>query len=378
MAQAPPTAAPTAPPTAYVLPEPIPSLVQAPDAAAALPTEAWNAPGGVDPAARFLAENQPQLVDLLRDQVLDLEPNRDNRRAIQRVREVVEATQVGEDVSREEWIETDGKGIEWGGRVHLDWVNWPNDSAFGGQPNYVEFRRLRLGAAGEGYGVLFYQLELEFSPEIELRGEVVDNMVDLGEFGVEMKDAYLGARDIPWLGTVRVGHFFTPMGLELQTSSNYITFMERALPRVFLPGREVGVAAYNHTFDERLNWAYGIFFDEMNEAAHAIVDDNQGTRLVGRVSGTPHYDELSEGRYLTHLGLGYAYTRPRRRDAPAPPHAPMPPPPIEYYRPVSFAARPEIHRGNSLITTGPINAQQYHILNGEFAWVHGPFRFRPS
>ncbi len=271
----------------------------------------WNVPQGVDPAARFLGENQPQLLERLREQVLDLEPNRDNRRAIERVRDAVLTTQVGEDTSREEWNEIDDPGIRWGGRIHLDWINWANDAAFGGQPNYVEFRRLRLFAAGEGYGVMFYQLEMEFSPELDVAAEVVDGRVDLKGLGLEMKDAYLGVREIPWLGTTQMGHFFTPIGLEAQTSSNFSTFLERSLPRIFLPGRELGVAAYNHTADERLTWSYGIFFHDMLEAVHAIVDDNQGTRLIGRVTGTPYYDELSEGRYLAHLGLGYGYTRPR-------------------------------------------------------------------
>ena len=240
------------------------------------------------------------------------------------------------------------------------------DAEFGGQPNYVEFRRLRLSASGDGYGVLFYQLELEFSPEVDLRGTVdASGVVDMGEFGVEMKDAYLGVREMPGLGTVIIGHFFVPLGLERLTSSNFTTFLERALPNVFLPGREVGIAAHNHLPNERLAWAFGAFFDEMNEGAHAIIDDNQGMRLVGRVTGTPYYDDLTEGRYLVHLGLGYGYTRPRLREDSA---ATQP----TYYRPVDFGARPEIHRGSSLISTGDIDTQQYHITNAEFAWVHGP------
>ncbi len=334
---------------------------------------------GVDPMLPLLLQHQPQLADRLYEQVLELEPNRDNRRTIERVREMVETTQVGVEQTDENWS-APGDGIQVNGRFHLDWVNWANDGNYrgrpaedtemGGLPNYVEFRRLRLGVAGEGYGVLFYQLEFEFSPEIDLRGTVENDVVDLGDFGIEVKDAYLGAHDIPWLGTVLLGHFFTPMGLELQTSSNFITFLERGLPRVFLPGRELGVAAYNQLPNQRMNWAYGIFFDEMNEAAHAIVDDNQGTRLVGRVTGTPFYDELSDGRYLMHLGLGYAYTIPRRRDSPVDPETGEPT--IDEYRPIDIGARPEIHRGRSLVSTGDINTKQYHILNGEFAWIHGP------
>ena len=358
---------------------PATALPSVPVTSPVAPNLSMESAAGIDPMLPLYLQHQPQLAERLYEQVLELEPNRDNRRTIERVREMVKTTQVGVEETDDDWSAS-GDGIQVTGRFHLDWVNWANDgdyrgrpeegTDFGGLPNYVEFRRLRLGVAGEGYGTLFYQLEFEFSPEIDLRGTVENDVVDLGDFGIEVKDAYLGARDIPLLGTVLLGHFFTPMGLELQTSSNFITFLERGLPRVFLPGRELGVAAYNQLPSQRMNWAYGIFFDEMNESAHAIVDDNQGTRLVGRITGTPFYDELSDGRYLMHLGLGYTYTIPRRRDSPTDPDTGEPT--IAEYRPIDIGARPEIHRGRSLLSTGIINTKQYHILNGEFAWIHGP------
>lgn len=306
------------------------------------------------------------------DRVLDLEPSGQNRQLIERVRAAVEETEVGIDTTEEEWIHVkDHSHITWGGRIQGDWVNWANDrefsalaNQFSGQENYVEFRRLRLFAAGEGYGVYDYKLELEFAPEVELQADVVDNHVDLGGFGTELKDAYVGIHDIPYLGYVSFGHFKTPIGLEELTSSRYITFMERSLAHRFLPGRELGVAAFNHSVGENITWAYGVFFDEMSEAAHSIVDDNQGTRLVGRVTATPRYDELSEGRYLIHTGLGYAYTRPRKQDDPLFPGVEL--------RPIRFDARPEIHRGDDLVDTGFINTQQYHVLDAELAIVRGP------
>ncbi|MBN1854713.1 MAG: hypothetical protein JW829_18420 [Pirellulales bacterium] len=306
-----------------------------------------------------------QQIKEMTDRVLDLEPSGQNRQLIERVRAAVEETEVGVDTTQEDWIHVkDHRKITWGGRVQGDWVNWAHDGQFLGQPNYVEFRRLRLFAAGEGYGIYDYKFELEFAPEIELQADVIDNHVDLGGFGTELKDAYLGVRDVPFLGYVRFGHFKAPIGFEELDASRYITFMERSLAHRFAPGRELGFAALHHTAGENMTWAYGVFFDEMSESSHSIVDDNQGTRLVGRITATPLYDELSEGRSLVHLGLGYAYTRPRMRNNPLFPG-------IEY-RPVRFDARPEIHRGDDLVDTGAINAQQYQILDAEMAIVRGP------
>ena len=309
------------------------------------------------------AETQGELAEMY-DRVLDLEPDARNRRLIERVRAATQATEVGVDTTNEEWVHVKNTSLTWGGRIQGDWVNWADDSQFDGEFNYVEFRRLRLFAAGEGYGVYDYKLELEFAPEVERRADVVDNHVDLGGFGVELKDAYVGIRDIPRLGYVRFGHFKTPISLEELTSSRYITFLERSLPNRLIPGRELGVAAFNHSLDENVTWACGAFFDDMSESSHVIEDDNQGVRLVGRATWTPRYDELSEGRYLIHTGLGYSYTRPRKQEDPLAPW-------IDY-RPVRFDARPEIHRGDPLIDTGDLNSRQYHVLDGELAWVHGP------
>jgi len=299
----------------------------------------------------------------------------------------------GVDVTEEGWVHT------WGGRIMGDWVHWADDSDFGfeieehptphdvhvGEPDYFEFRRLRLFVSGIGYGVYDYELQLEFAPEVDLEapvtgasvvgGEVVGGEVNLGDFGIEIKDAYLGIHDIPYLGYLRFGHFKVPFSLSELTNSKYTTFMERPLPHVFAPGREVGVAAYHHSIDQRFTWAYGAFFDELDEMAHVIEDDNQGVRFVGRVTWTPHYDELSEGRYLLHTGLAYLYTRPRFDFDEV----------DQSGRLVRFRSRPEIHRSDALIDTRryvevennvfervDLDAQQYHILGAELAWVHGP------
>jgi len=115
-------------------------------------------------------------------------------------------------------------------------------------------------------------------------------------------------------------------------------------------------------------WAYGAFFDELDEMGHTLDDDNQGFRLVGRMAWTPRYDTLSEGRYLFHTGIAYAMTQDQDDR-------------------VRFRSRPEIHRGSRLIDTrlvdGPdfdsgitstddIATGLYHTFGAELAWVHGP------
>ena len=297
------------------------------------------------------------------DRVLDLFPNANDRQLIERVREAVEQTEVGEDVTDEQWITVRGGGkrITWGGRMDTDTVSWANADEFSRQSNYVEFRRLRLMASGDGYGVYDYQLELEFSPEFA--ADQVDGGMGDG-FGVEVKDAYIGLRDIPVVGYAVIGHFRTPIGLQSLTSSRFVPFMERSLPNRLLPGRELGIAAFNHSPNQNMTWGYGVFFDDLDESRHGIVDDNQGSRFISRLTFTPFYDEATGGASLLHTGIGYAYTRPRLRLDPLDM--------VTRIRPVRFTARPEIHEGVPLIDTGIIDTQQFQLLNVELAWAHGP------
>jgi phosphate-selective porin OprO/OprP len=305
------------------------------------------------------------------DRMLDLYPDGNDRQLIERVREAVLQTEVGVDTTDEEWITVSGDGerISWGGRVETDTVSWARDDDFGGrpndglegQPNYVEFRRLRLMASGQGYGIYDYQLEMEFSPELDedrVGGATADN------FGVEIKDAFLGLRDVPLLGYTMIGHFRTPIGLESLNSSRNIPFMERSLPIRLLPGRELGLAAFNAAPELNLTWSYGYFFDELEETERSIIDDNQGSRFVSRATFTPYYDETSSGASLFHTGFGYVYTRPRLRDQ----EFLLPP-----RREVRFTGRPEIHQSQSFITTEVLDVQQYQLFNLELAWAHGPF-----
>jgi len=257
------------------------------------------------------------------------------------------------------WVDTHAQkwSHKWGGRIYGDYIMWANaDPGLFVNPadfpqNYFEMRRLRLFVSGEGYGVYDYKFQVDFSTD-----EDSSEVPRVDEPLVEMKDMYVGIHEIPFLGYVRFGHFKAPFSLEELTSSKYITFMERALPNYYVVGREIGVAAYNHTAGQNLTWAYGVFFDGVREARKQVVNDNQGTTLVGRVTWTPWYDEPAEGRYLFHVGGGIRYTDDKDDN-------------------YIIRVRPETHENIRFIDYDgdPLNAiNDYTITNLELAWVHGP------
>jgi phosphate-selective porin OprO/OprP len=172
---------------------------------------------------------------------------------------------------------------------------------------------------------------------------------------MEMKDLYVGIKDIPVLGHVKMGHFKQPFSIEELTSSKYITFIERSLPVTcgFVPGREVGIAATRHSDCPGWWIGYGAHFDSIDEKQWERQLDRQGIGLAGRFVWLPVY--ANEGRDLLHLGIAGRWVD-------------------DLNQRVRFRSRPETHEGPRWIDTGNLdNVDSYGVLGLEGAWVRGPF-----
>jgi phosphate-selective porin OprO/OprP len=245
------------------------------------------------------------------------------------------------DVSSEKW------NIKMGGHTQLEYVNWAHASpAIPNTQDYFEFRRLRLVADGTGYGVYDFRLQMTLEPETI--GETP------GVTSPDVKDAYFSINEIPGLGRLRIGNFFVPFSLEQVTNDTNNIFLERSIPTqgVFAVDREVGIAAYNASEDQRFTWTYGVFLDSISEGLKERIDDNQGYRVSGRATWLPYYDEPTNGRYLIHTGMGVLYTDDQDNR-------------------VRIRARPQIHEGPRIIDSGTLNAGSYVTGNLEGAIVWG-------
>ncbi len=256
------------------------------------------------------------------------------------------------------WLDmsTDKWNVKMGGHVQADYIVWPHaDESIAenapdpGPKNYFEFRRIRLSADGTGYGVYDFRLQMTLEPETvsDTPGAQVSPVV---------KDAYFSINEIPWLGRLRIGNFFVPFSLEQVTNDTNNIFLERSIPTqgIFAADREVGIATYNCTADQRLGWASGVFFDSISEAAKQRIDNNQGYRVSGRVTYVPYYDEPSNGRYVVHTGAGILHTADQDHS-------------------VRFRARPQVRLGPRIIDSGVLNADSYTTGNIEGAVVWGNF-----
>jgi phosphate-selective porin OprO and OprP len=242
------------------------------------------------------------------------------------------------DVSEEKWT------FKLGGRVHADYVMYANQNAgnqarFGDLNNYFEWRRLRLEAEGQGYGVYMYRVQLDFESE---------GTAALPDSGDIFQDVYFGVKEVPWFGTVIIGKSKQPISLELLTSSNNMTFMERSLPQMFLGDpRRIGIHAANYVPSEVLNWDYGVFFAPSDAEDHEIISDNPGVRTVGRVATSPYYCE--GGRYLLHFGLGGAWQTTGEDNL---------------WR---WRSRPELHEGPFFVDSGLFDSRSFYTLDFESA-----------
>ncbi|MBI3464860.1 MAG: hypothetical protein HY000_17665 [Planctomycetes bacterium] len=225
--------------------------------------------------------------------------------------------------------------------LHFD-QDAANQATVGDIENGAVFRRARVGWVGE-YLLTEYRIEFDFA----LSGRP------------HMLDVWVGWNEVPYLGRLKVGHYFEPFSLERYTPNRFMTFMERSLiDQAFAPARNLGVMAGDTNADQSATWALGLIRTNSDVFGDDLGDGGEKA-VTGRVTWLPWYDEPAEGRYLLHLGAGYSF-----RDADA--------------DSAQFRAQPEIRSQNTspptpfFVDTSSIPAHSYQLFGLEAALVNGP------
>ncbi len=170
----------------------------------------------------------------------------------------------------------------------------------------VGFRRARLQAVGKLTEFTHFSIEFDFA--------------QIGR--PSFFDIWGEQEQIPVLGTVRIGQFRQPGTMDAWTSVRHLEFLERSAAfQASDPFRRVGIMAYSMSEDERTSWAYSVFatgltfFDGTQNVYQTIGDnragtqmgDNGGVAFASRITHLLDYDDLTDGRYLTHVGTGFLY-----------------------------------------------------------------------
>jgi phosphate-selective porin OprO/OprP len=191
-----------------------------------------------------------------------------------------------------------------------------------------EVRRARLGVEGAFTDEVKYKFEMDFAG-----GTAAPTDMFLQLAGP--------------VGNWRVGHFKEPFSLEEQTSSRFITFLERnAVNEAFAPARNAGLSLSD--FDNSMTWAAGIFRD-VDKTGKSV---SEAWSATGRFVYRPWYEE--EGRRLLHLAVAASLRSPDGE--------------------VGFDASPEVHLGlPDFFGADVADADRITLLGIEAAFQEGPF-----
>ena len=241
---------------------------------------------------------------------------------------------------------TDEIELNLGGRVYADYAYFDADDdtvAFFDNQNLdggsgVEFSRARIRVEGKYSDVLDFRASWDF-----------------GDGTIRARDLYTQIRGLPWVGTLRVGHFKEPYTLERLTSSRHIMFMERALMNTFATNRNMGLQLTNVLLGDRMTWAAGVFI-ETDETGFAFSDD-PNHHITARVTGLAFTRD--EGSRYLHLGLNYVHRFVGES--------------------ISFESTPESRLSPvEYVSTGPFSARHVDQITPELALVWGRSRCRAS
>jgi phosphate-selective porin OprO/OprP len=135
-------------------------------------------------------------------------------------------------------------------------------------------------------------------------------------------DVWLEQKNLPLLGTVRIGHFRQPITMESYTPIRQLTFLERSLPfQAFDPFRRVGIMAYDTSESQLTAWQNSVY--KTGGFAEGPIGDSRFATDIGDVGGYSYatrithllyYDEPAGGRYLMHIGGNINYSRTTGND----------------------------------------------------------------
>ena len=233
------------------------------------------------------------------------------------------------------------------GRLHLDaWNSAESDAGANvfetgsvdeDPQNNIEWRRARIGVAGDISTNMLYKIELEFGhPD-----------------GFAYKDMFLGWKDLPVAQTVRLGNQKRPYGLDHLNSSRYNVFLERpfSIEAFNQDARRLGLVSYGTTEELDWSWLYGIYNMRDWSQDGEYVGDTLQPELAGRIAHTAWYEE--GGANYGHWALSGTLAKPNGDPVSG-----------DAANEGRFRTRPEARTQSRWIDTGRIDDIDSYVLAG--------------
>lgn len=218
-----------------------------------------------------------------------------------------------------------------------------SQAILGDLQNGFGFRRVRLGAQGT------IEDSASWVSEVELAGG-----------NVRLRDVFIGLDALPGVRQLRVGHFREPYSLEGMTSTNFITFMERAPTNVISPARNWGVCGFWWPEHERVLFSLGAFRDGTPGSGQSTGDDDNWAYTT-RLTGLPIYEPDGDVFRLVHIGGAFSQR--------------VPPNGVINFTPRtgSTLLTVEDNPGSPFLPSLNVPTDSYQLYNLQAASVYGPF-----
>lgn len=240
-----------------------------------------------------------------------------------------------------------------GGRIHADFWDFHEDSqgigffenpvaafpAFGQDPEDVfAFRRIRLEMDGDIPDSMLWRMQVDFNtPE-----------------DPEIKDVYLGFKDLPGNQTLLIGNQKRPMGLDHLNSSRYNVFLERPMVVEAFneDARRPGIAMYGSTDDQLYHWRYGAYYLNGIADSGGYRADARQMSLDARLSSSPWYDDSGGGKCYYHWAVSGRIAHPDGDASLAGSNA----------NEARFRTRPEARSQNRWLDTGRVRSANWNQI----------------
>ena len=225
-------------------------------------------------------------------------------------------------------IKGDGWELKFGGRVQLDYAFVDADIAGAGW-NEGELRRLRLEVVGKIGGNFKYKVELNTN----------------SSGNVNLEDGYVQWAPTGGAWNVRAGQFKTPNALDEQTSSRFLSMLERAgFTDAFEFNRRLGVSL--NAAGDNYTLSAGIFGDNVN-----IANQQKGYAVAARGTLNPVKTDTT----LVHLAVSVRYRSVGAMQGD-----------------IQYRQRPVSHIPGRIISTGAIAGSDVFV-GAEAATIHKNF-----
>lgn len=186
-----------------------------------------------------------------------------------------------------------------GGRIYLDFGKFFPNQHYQEQNDVLNLPGEMKLASAEAYfkGILYQNIEFTF--KVDFKGN-----------DVSIKQAFIGYRNIPFVGTFRVGYQYEPFRFSALSSSKYYPLINKPDNYYFSPKRNMGLVIFNDFFDKRFSYQIGLFQNGSHRKNNLVEQD--GFAFSSRIVILPYFNP--EKNRLLHLGIGYNYRKPKSRE----------------------------------------------------------------